>query len=628
MDFLTRIFLLWFTIYTLSVCPTDEKLQSPVCRGLHYYRQLVLEPFILPPIKLALSHPFVAPYVDRATPYANQLVSATKPIALRTKAEWNARVIPQWNKRIVPMWNTHVVSQWSRLAVPHITRLEHQFQPYQVRVVQEYERRLGPRLRLALFNMQKWQRQARPYFIFAVNKTYDGYQKTKPYAIPVLQRLKTQFSYLVRFLVAQRRQYVDPHVKKIWDRVIELSGGKSRPTTEVRVTTDRDSQPASPASSVERPTSLSSSLRGETDVFSSATPALPVLASRSLESFESASVTSKSISPQDTSHGGAEDTKLPTSSKDTASTATSSAPKPNSSAIPSVSDEYDLLSSSLPEYDNTVPSEPLISSSVDTFQAESASSAPSSIFSRASESIIDTVSAPSPSSTVALPSGSAHSSNAANRVSLDRESTAPLISPSASPSPYESDELDLDAFYAELGLGDDPLASTSSEGDESAPPIPTESEEDKAERIRLRQEQTAKKRADITGRHSLWESQLEERIVQNSKILRRTLVSMRKAAVSELKDSVEIRKEVESLVEEAEKYIKSAEKYLVSLRREPRKKEDKRALWTRVVERVDDKFGERLGQTEAVVNGWYNQILNKELEEVQFPCPPILFITF
>ena len=211
---------------------------------------------------------------------------------------------------------------------------------------------------------------------------------------------------------------------------------------------------------------------------------------------------------------------------------------------------------------------------------------------------------------------------------MDRESTAPLISPSASPSPYESDELDLDAFYAELGLGDDPLASTSSEGDESAPPIPTESEEDKAERIRLRQEQTAKKRADITGRHSLWESQLEERIVQNSKILRRTLVSMRKAAVSELKDSVEIRKEVESLVEEAEKYIKSAEKYLVSLRREPRKKEDKRALWTRVVERVDDKFGERLGQTEAVVNGWYNQILNKELEEVQFPCPPILFITF
>lgn len=256
MDLLTRVFILWFTIYTLSVCPTDEKLQSPLCRGLHYYRQLVLEPFVLPPIKLALSHPSIAPYVERATPYANQFVTTAKPIITRTRAEWNARVVPQWNKRVVPLWNAHVVPQWDKYGAPQITRMEQQIEPYRLKAVQEYERRLGPHLRLAVYNLQKWQRQAQPYIILVANKTYDGYQKSKPYTIPVLQRLRGLFAHLARFLVAQRRQYVDPHVKTIWDRVIELSSGKSRPLTDSREAATRDSQFVSYPSPTEQGTPL------------------------------------------------------------------------------------------------------------------------------------------------------------------------------------------------------------------------------------------------------------------------------------------------------------------------------------------------------------------------------------
>ncbi|KAH9074871.1 hypothetical protein EDB83DRAFT_1876517 [Lactarius deliciosus] len=71
-DVLLRYLLLFFTIYSLSVCPQDVALKSPVCRGLSEYRRLILEPYISPIVHTALSHPSISPYVERVKPYANQ----------------------------------------------------------------------------------------------------------------------------------------------------------------------------------------------------------------------------------------------------------------------------------------------------------------------------------------------------------------------------------------------------------------------------------------------------------------------------------------------------------------------------------------------------------------------------
>ena len=180
------------------------------------------------------------------------------------------------------------------------------------------------------------------------------------------------------------------------------------------------------------------------------------------------------------------------------------------------------------------------------------------------------------------------------------------------------DDLDLASILADLGLDEDFLESKSEAETPSPAPIDKEeSEEEKAEKLRLRKEQTAQKRADVTGRHTKWEVQLDERIAQNRKALRQALVALRKSATAELKKSAEIRKEVEGLVEEAEKYLRGAEKYLGSLRRESRSAEEKKAIWERVVEKVDKKFEERLTQAEAVVNGWYLRVVENELAEVR-----------
>ena len=98
------------------------------------------------------------------------------------------------------------------------------------------------------------------------------------------------------------------------------------------------------------------------------------------------------------------------------------------------------------------------------------------------------------------------------------------------------------------------------------------------------------------------------------------LVASRKAAAAELKQSPEIRKEIDSFVEDAEKYLKGAEKYLaqsVKDTKSGRSNEEKQTMWTRVVDKIEKRFEERIGQTEAVVNGWYEKVLNAEVAEVR-----------
>ncbi|KAI0796226.1 hypothetical protein C8Q75DRAFT_711370, partial [Abortiporus biennis] len=589
-----RIFLLWFTIYTLSVCPTDEHLKSPICRGLSEYRRLVLEPYILPVFHRVLENPSVAPYVDKATPYVNGFIDTTTPIVLRTQAEWNIRVVPQWNKRVVPQWNKHVVPQWQKHAVPYIELLENKLEPYRVQLVKEYNTRVVPHARVAIYNLQKWQYQAQPYVILAAQKTYGGYQQAKPYAIPVWNRFKAFLAELARILEIQRRQYVDPHVKRIWERVLELSGvaprsvGDSRPTPTQRLFSTRITQPVSSVF-----TAVSSSAFADEETDPTVDSALP---------------TSPTSEPSP-------DIPEPASTE----------LEPSPSATPFASD----ASETLEETASSIVSELSTSaSSVPSFVSSLADIPPAHV----DESIIPTLSSVANVIEESASSVISHVTSVvddeASEIVLtassltDQSSSEPVAVPTVSSSSSvdsDEDDLDLNAFYADLGLGEEDLLSPDFgvTKEEAPPPVPTESEEEKAERLRLRKIETAKKRADITGRHSKWEDELEAKAVENEQALRKALVTLRKAAVSELKASVEIRKEIEALVHDAEKFLKGADKYFSNLKGESRRDEDRRIMWQRVVDKVDAKFNERLEQTETLVNGWYNGILNRELAEIR-----------
>jgi len=523
-DVLARYLLLFFTIYFLSVCPGDAELKSPVCRGLSEYRRLILEPYIFPAVNKALSHPSILPYVDQARPFANQAIQIAMPVVSRTQLEWNHRIVPQWNKVIVP--------QYHKYLTPQLERVGAVIQPYLSAVEEKYDTLLGPYVRVTLSTVEKSQRAARPYIVMAANGTHSAYQTAKPYLRPLWQRITLLLKQLLIFLRAQRRQFVDPHVARIWERVKELSRG------------------------------------GDETVIAQAPSA---------HSISPAAVETPSDSPVAQGLSAKPDEVEPTSSPAENS--------PTSSSVSSFPSETHPIS--------TPVSQPLRNDGV------------------AEEVIIEAFSA---------------SSNPIESIPVEAhpppvEGSTPILATTPSPTPAIleplDEDVDLETFYADIGLNDQEPGEEGPEGDVHGE-IPSLDEE-QLEELRLKElEKTAEKRRDITSRHTKWEEKLDNLIKEKKKSFRKALVALRKAAVQELGTNNDVQSAIEQLVENAEKFLKGAEAYLNNLKAESRPTDEKVTSWTTVLTKVDSKFAEHLRNAEDVVNKWYTTHLEKELQEVRF----------
>lgn len=572
LDFLTKLLVLSVTIYVFAVCPREAHLQSPVCRGLSEYKRVVLDPYVIPPIQAALAHPSIAPYVDRVTEVAG-------PIIFRTQAEWTRRIVPQWEKRVVPVWinrvvpafTAHVVPQWQKHVVPrydkHIAPRLSKLEPYVARAesyVEQaevmYTTRIAQHVRTATYNLQRWQQKTKPYILLAVQKTQDTYYAGKPHVVPLAKRVVAEVQHALLFLREQRRIFVDPHVAKLWEKVKELSRG-------------------SPA------TSASTFAPSDATDFSSPKPVISE--TLELESTNAPTIpTSADQPPVETAppHGKATETSVGTPLNEDAMTAAGT-------EVTAVFDAVPIA-----------------------YLTSQPASASSSHF--LSNSVLPSVQPPQSASSILSESASATSSiisTVADGSSLSITSAAPTAPSSVPAHISDNDEIDISAFYAELGL-DEHL--TTSQSHEQVPLNPPESEEERTERLRLKAEETARKRADIEARHSKWETELRSQMEIGSSTLKGRLEAIRSAAAAELAEAPDIRDAIESLVADAEKYIKGAEIYLRNLKGESRKNDEKMPLWERVVEKVGVKFSERLGVVEAVVSTWYNAILDQELREV------------
>ncbi|KAI0831991.1 hypothetical protein BC628DRAFT_1452778, partial [Trametes gibbosa] len=606
-ELLFRGLLLWFTIYTLSVCPADEQLKSPVCRGLAEYRRLVIDPYVIPTVQQALAHPSVAPYVEKAKPYADYAVRTAKPIAARAQKEFSAHVVPQWNKRVVPLYNQY--------AAPQLIKLEAQVAPYRTRVEQEYGRFVEPYVLPAVATLNQWQHKARPYVAFAAQKTYDGYERARPYARPVWERIKIVFAQLLAVLVEQRRQFVDPHVQKIWEHVKELSSGKPQAPSGSKA-------PSAASSQLSRAPAHVSEASAKLAASSIVSPAVTKAGKTVSNAKSSASVATDKLSSEvSTSSGALTSTASVISAASPSLSSVVSAANdvvaPSASSLASAAES--VTRASLKGTSSVIQDVPAAASSL----VESPSGAVREAASALSSAATSVSDAASPSSLVGSVASStiAQVSVTVTQVVASVGDLLPSLgSPDAEPVaeadlPEQLSDPDLEAFKAELGLPEDFFADPSAVSDPAPVPVQTETEDEEARR-RARLEKTAQDRADIERRHTEWERKLIERISANKKALRKALVAIRKTAYAELKEHATIHKEIEDLVEDAEKFLRGAEKYLSNLQKETRANEDKKLVWDRVISKVEEKFTERLHQTEAVVNGWYQDVLNKELAEV------------
>lgn len=118
--------LLFFTIYSLSVCPSDNSLESLIFRGLSIYHKLVLDPFVLPPLnstyRTLITHPSVAPKIEQAIPVVDKVMLVADRVLERvTPVARGGRILHDWNRHLHPISTPSIQKYTARRVLPSRT---------------------------------------------------------------------------------------------------------------------------------------------------------------------------------------------------------------------------------------------------------------------------------------------------------------------------------------------------------------------------------------------------------------------------------------------------------------------------------------------------------------------------
>ena len=192
---------------------------------------------------------------------------------------------------------------------------------------------------------------------------------------------------------------------------------------------------------------------------------------------------------------------------------------------------------------------------------------------------------------------------------VDETPTPTHVPDRVSPAnPHNQEELD--SFAAEIGLDLDE-AEDEFEDDETPFLYPLEeSDEEREAKRKAKAEETAWKRQEITDRHTDWEYRLDDLKTEHLEVFKLSLHNYRKNSVKTMKENSEVRRAINGFSADGDKYLRGAETYLKNLIQE--KKQDKSALWERVVKKLKEKFEARLDDLDGTVGKWHDEVTASE----------------
>lgn len=387
----------------------------------------------------------------------------------------------------------------------------------------------------------------------------------RPHLCAVWKTTKAQAAATAVKLGVARREFVDPHVVRIWDKVVELSGGERSSIT-------RSASPILKNEATAQATmaSTASVLEDKTTFLARTTPSV-----------------TESLTPEPTPSTTKQDYP--------------SAPEPEAEPEPEAQHQ-----------EETAPETP-----------EPEQSVSSVVGGASAATVTDTEPMESASSIAAASAGDGVGGKKALESLVDEIHASEDAAP---PKPtLQAQEEELDDFLRDIGLEDDapkpeptPDATATPETQGSA------EEEDPSIALARQREATIAKRADIVGRHQRWQAALDELSASRERRVRETLVATRGDAVREL-GGMEGAVRGEAGVEgEAGRLVRGLEGFL---RKESagngngESKGEKLGKWGKVVGKVEERFGEKVRGVQGEVHKWYMGVREKEVQEVGFPLP-------
>ncbi|KAF8652164.1 hypothetical protein AX16_004521 [Volvariella volvacea WC 439] len=554
--------LIVLTFHTITTCPTDASLSSPVCRSLAIYRHNVVEPYILPPVTAILKSPSVKPYVESVqstlAPHVQTVERVEKflrPYTQRAGSYLNWASVKVYYSFILPTYRTYVLPHVETHALPH-------YNAY----VQPYIRQVTPYINYATASVQYVWVTVKPHvvntYVFLKPHVIRAWIFARPYLCATWHQAKVQGGKGAVKFVELRKEFVDPHIRRIWEKVVEPSAQSPEVTTPV-------------AASTAKTASISSFIRQATVV---------------------------EHAPQDSS----------------TSFVSNRAQKVRSTPTPPV------VETQQPPPANEDRQKVLADESAASIVEESAGAQQSG----PEESLVEQI----------------------------RGSGSSIIPGAAAQQTVAEVEEDLDDFLRDIGVAEqEEDASAEQQQQQPQHPMETETPEEKKARV-------AAQRAEIVGRHTAWQAKIDDAVEQGLRKFRavvgmirwdavdelerregRILVGQEDAAGKKLREELGLDDDKEklkgwingerALYGEAERFVRAMDNYIKKSARKiayaieaaggdenadtivQLKKEDAER-WVEIVQKVEEKFHEKMQKAQAEVHHWYMSQREKEVQEI------------
>ncbi|KAF8880194.1 hypothetical protein BD779DRAFT_1549903 [Infundibulicybe gibba] len=605
-SYLLTISLVYLVYHAFTACPSDYTLSSP-------YRSHILEPYVLRP----LQHPALTPYISKAQnaeralrPYTKRAVAAGNNAVAKT---WQGVVKPTYRKVLLPRYVQHVH--------PYVRTLQQKAHPYvapaqkaldnvkpfialvkaKASLLHAHALRLQPHIHSAIHTI-------RPYILSFIRLSThyaqeawtlfkrfacQAWKELKPRLVelwrvvkPHLYNLRTQIVVQVENIVDQagglRRQYVDPHILRIWEKVADGSASSFSHTETIvpKVKKEAENKITPPPAMESHAEVDEQSTHATIDAPSSASSI--ILAS---------------------AHGSE-----------------------HSGPAALIDELKPVLAASSPVVSTTPTLVPTFSASAAT-EFTSASQ---------TEGNTDSITATETLSSVAsILSASLHPTTSSTAVPASQSeivssetinSAASVISASLHvPSPVEEvEEEDLDDFLREIGLSDVP---TDPAQPDDEPELESNTEVVEATPSLSPAEITRQKRISITTRHARWAQELDDLVREKRREVRRSLVRVREGAVAELaaldRGERPIRAETDGQsqgIVGGEKLLKGLEGYtrkaIAKINDATKDVEAEQDKFEKVAEKVEIKFGDKIREIRGDVHQWYMGVREREASEV------------
>ena len=270
----------------------------------------------------------------RVQPHINTAVRVTTPVLRRGQEEWNGRVVPTWNARVVPQWNKRVVPVWNQYASPYVSVLEQKYDLWKdegnrcyslvAETVEPYRVIVTPYVVTARNVLVQSQQLAQPYVILAAHHTHKGYVASKPYLIIIWEHIQFYFRQFLKFIGQQRKQFVDPHVARILEKVAELSTADPTPSgTKEDSPVDPQAAVPPPAPVVEKVVEEEDTVPPPTGTGSPSSTTLQATTSQTTAPLSSSAETLTETSTEGASTVGSDAPKLTTTSESTVASSAS-----------------------------------------------------------------------------------------------------------------------------------------------------------------------------------------------------------------------------------------------------------------------------------------------------------------